>query len=78
MLYPLFFIWKKLAVLFIGERCRFYPSCSDYYYEALKKHGLILGSILGISRIIRCNPLCKGGIDLVPKRFTLKDPNKIQ
>lgn len=47
--------------------CRFTPTCSEYTYMAVEKHGIIKGSILGIMRILRCNPLTKGGYDPVPK-----------
>ena len=46
--------------------CRFYPSCSEYFVEALKTRGAVTGSILGIWRILRCNPFCRGGYDPVP------------
>lgn len=44
--------------------CKFYPSCSVYGYEIIKKNGLIKGIPLALWRIIRCNPWSKGGIDL--------------
>ena len=47
----------------IGPRCRFTPSCSQYYIEAVKKYGAIRGSLKGAWRIIRCNPWNKGGYD---------------
>ena len=43
--------------------CKFMPTCSNYGIEAIKTHGSIKGSILTIKRIIRCNPLSKGGYD---------------
>ena len=46
--------------------CRFTPSCSEYMYEALKRYGAGKGLILGLKRILRCNPFCKGGYDPVP------------
>ena len=49
--------------------CIFYPSCSEYSYQSIEKFGVIKGSILGIYRIIRCNPFSKGGEDEVPKEF---------
>ena len=62
-------LWQKTRLLrsFIPNYgCRFYPSCSDYFVESIKIHGLILGLGLTIKRLIRCHPLCKGGIDKVP------------
>ncbi len=47
--------------------CRFYPTCSEYGYQAIEKHGVINGGLLTIRRIVRCNPFNKGGIDEVPK-----------
>lgn len=47
--------------------CRFTPTCSAYCIEALQKRGLIVGSILGVWRILRCNPFCRGGYDPVPE-----------
>ncbi|MCI5842075.1 MAG: membrane protein insertion efficiency factor YidD [Clostridiales bacterium] len=46
--------------------CRFIPTCSQYALEALEKYGAIKGSWLALKRILRCNPLCKGGYDPVP------------
>lgn len=59
-------IYKRLVSPFIGQVCRFYPSCSDYSKEAFEVHGLLRGLILTLARICRCQPLCKGGIDPVP------------
>lgn len=46
--------------------CRFQPSCSDYAVEAVRKYGALRGSGLAARRILRCQPLCKGGYDPVP------------
>ena len=46
--------------------CRFIPTCSQYALEALEKYGAVKGSWLALKRILRCNPLCKGGYDPVP------------
>lgn len=47
--------------------CRYHPTCSQYAVEAIKKHGAVRGSLLAIWRVLRCNPLSKGGFDPVPE-----------
>ncbi len=47
----------------LGKNCRFYPTCSDYTYQAIEKYGLIKGVYLGLKRILRCNPFNPGGYD---------------
>jgi len=57
----------KLAVSpMLGNRCRFYPSCSDYAREAIQYHGAARGTYLAVRRVCRCHPFSAGGIDLVP------------
>jgi len=48
-------------------RCRFYPSCSNYGFEAVQTHGAIKGTYLTLRRILRCHPFNNGGYDPVPK-----------
>ena len=50
----------------LGSNCRFYPSCSEYTYQAVEKYGVLRGSLMGGWRIMRCNPFNKGGYDPVP------------
>ncbi len=44
-------------------RCKFYPTCSEYTKQAIKKYGVFRGCMLGIVRILKCNPFSKGGYD---------------
>ena len=46
--------------------CRFQPTCSQYAFEAIKRHGFIRGSWLAAQRLVRCNPFSEGGYDPVP------------
>ena len=48
--------------------CRFTPTCSAYAIEAIQKRGAFVGTLLSIWRILRCNPLCKGGYDPAPEK----------
>ncbi|MDE6470028.1 MAG: membrane protein insertion efficiency factor YidD [Eubacterium sp.] len=53
--------------------CRFTPTCSQYAIEAIEIHGIFRGTLLAIWRILRCNPLCKGGWDPVPPKKSKED-----
>lgn len=53
---------------FLGNNCRFYPSCSSYMIEAIQVHGIFKGLFLGTRRILRCHPYSDGGMDPVPPR----------
>jgi putative membrane protein insertion efficiency factor len=44
--------------------CRFYPTCSEYGYQTIKKRGILMGIPKTLWRILRCNPWGKGGVDL--------------
>ena len=46
--------------------CRFYPSCSNYGFQAIAKYGLIRGGWMALKRVLRCNPFHSGGYDPVP------------
>ncbi len=53
--------------------CRYTPTCSQYMLEAIEIHGVFKGCLLGIWRIMRCNPFSKGGWDPVPPKKTKED-----
>ncbi|HRG18742.1 MAG TPA: membrane protein insertion efficiency factor YidD [Flavobacterium lutivivi] len=53
---------------FFPATCRFQPTCSTYFVEALKKHGVFRGGYLGFKRIMSCHPWGKSGYDPVPEK----------
>ena len=59
------FYKKKVSPIFssFGINCKYYPTCSEYTKQAIQKYGATKGIIIGICRIIRCNPFSKGGYD---------------
>ena len=59
------FYQKKISPLIASKNihCKFYPTCSEYTKQAIEKYGAVKGTILGIHRILRCNPFSKGGYD---------------
>lgn len=64
-------IYKKVISPMKPACCRYYPSCSSYMVMAVEKHGIIKGTVLGIWRLLRCNPYARGGVDYVPDKFDL-------
>lgn len=50
----------------LGRSCRFYPTCSDYTYQAIKKYGFLKGIFMGSKRLLKCHPFHPGGVDLLP------------
>ncbi|MBM7598442.1 putative membrane protein insertion efficiency factor [Virgibacillus halotolerans] len=60
--------YRKAISPFKPPTCRFYPTCSEYGLEAVRRFGAIKGGYLAIKRISKCHPLHKGGIDLVPEK----------
>lgn len=59
----------------LGVQCRFIPSCSEYAIGAVRTHGALKGIALGVGRLLRCHPFCKGGHDPVPGRGSHKIQN---
>ena len=49
--------YQYLISPFLGNKCRYLPTCSEYYIESLKLHGFVKGSFLGLKRILRCHPI---------------------
>lgn len=58
--------YRYLLSPWIGQHCRFHPTCSVYAIEALERHGALRGSWLTLTRLGRCHPFHPGGEDPVP------------
>jgi uncharacterized protein len=59
-------IYRLFFKAWLGNRCRFEPSCSAYALQALQQHGAYAGAGLAAGRLLRCHPWCAGGHDPVP------------
>ncbi|MGG7036499.1 MAG: membrane protein insertion efficiency factor YidD [Flavobacterium sp.] len=64
----LIYFYKIVLSPLMPAACRFQPTCSTYFIEALKMHGLFCGSYLGIKRIFSCHPWGRSGYDPVPEK----------
>ena len=63
ILIKLIIFYQKAISPWLGQKCKFNPTCSEYTKQAIEKYGAIKGTIIGIKRILRCNPFSKGGYD---------------
>jgi uncharacterized protein len=57
--------YKAAISPYLGNNCRFTPTCSEYAMQAVEKYGAAKGSWMALRRLLRCNPFCKGGYDPV-------------
>jgi uncharacterized protein len=65
LLLDLLVVYKAAVSPFLPPACRFEPTCSEYTKQAVEKYGALKGTWMGIRRILRCQPFCKGGHDPV-------------
>ncbi len=59
-------VYQRTLSHVVPVRCRFYPSCSHYYLQAIEVYGPWRGLLLAVQRLLRCQPLCRPGYDPVP------------
>lgn len=60
--------YRMLLKPWLGNACRFEPTCSQYALDALDRHGALVGASLAAGRLLRCHPWCAGGCDAVPSQ----------
>ena len=58
-------LWRGLLSPLLPRACRFHPTCSEYCAESIRRHGVVRGTRDGLLRILRCQPLSRGGFDPV-------------
>ncbi len=65
----LLLVYKRTLSPFIGNNCRYTPTCSMYTYDAVERYGAPVGLFMGLLRVLRCNPFFKGGFEPVPENY---------
>ena len=65
-------VYQRLISPAFGDRCRYYPSCSEYAVQAIQSYGILRGLVLAGWRILRCNPWSHGGVDPVSSQTLFK------
>ena len=58
-------LYRRFVSPMLPSSCRYWPTCSQYMLEAIQRHGVLKGGLMGAWRILRCNPWSKGGVDPV-------------
>jgi uncharacterized protein len=66
--------YQKLLSPMTGDRCKYYPSCSEYAAQAITRFGILRGLVLAGWRLLRCNPWSHGGFDPVEDQRLFKSP----
>lgn len=64
--------YERLFSPVLGERCKYYPSCSRYAVQAIENYGILRGLVLAGWRLLRCNPWSHGGVDPVEDQRLFK------
>ncbi len=61
-------LYQLILSPLLGSNCRFEPTCSQYFIEAVEMNGVLKGSVMGIKRLLKCHPWHPGGFDPVCKK----------
>jgi uncharacterized protein len=65
-------LYQKTVSPLLGERCKYYPTCSEYAAQSITKFGILRGLVLAGWRLLRCNPWSRGGFDPVESQRLFK------
>jgi uncharacterized protein len=65
-------VYQRVFSPMFGERCKYYPSCSEYAAQSITKFGILRGLVLAGWRVLRCNPMSRGGYDPVEAQRVFK------
>ena len=65
-------LYQRVLSAGFGERCKYYPSCSEYAAQAISRFGILRGLVLAGWRLLRCNPWSHGGFDPVENQRLFK------
>jgi putative membrane protein insertion efficiency factor len=65
-------LYQRTISPLTGQRCRYYPSCSEYAVQSISKFGILRGLVLAGWRLLRCNPFSRGGFDPVENQRLFK------
>ena len=66
------YVYRYTLGALFPATCKYHPSCSQYAIDALRKHGLVVGSAKAAWRLARCNPWSRGGVDYAPDQRLFK------
>jgi putative membrane protein insertion efficiency factor len=65
-------LYQRLISPALGQRCKYYPSCSEYAVQAISTFGILRGLVLAAWRLLRCNPFSHGGLDPIENQRLFK------